>query len=66
MRLTHPYLLDGSIRCLRDGCYRKVIPLESSKDANAGDGGITRGFGAFTAYQVTTVPPNEYSCLTCG
>ena len=47
-----PNPLDGYITCLRQGCNSGMIPLDSSGDADAKDGGITRGFGAFTAYQV--------------
>lgn len=63
-RRIRPFLLDGYITCLREGCNKRVVPLESSKDANAKDGGIARGFGAFTAYQVTSSPSkNEYPRL---
>ena len=55
----HLNLLDGYVTCLREGCGRTVVQLDSSIDSNAGDGGITRGFGAFTAYQVTAFLTNE-------
>jgi len=54
--------LDGHITCLREGCNKSVVPLGSSEHANAQDGGITRGFGAFTSYQVT--PPSLQSTST--
>lgn len=56
-RRTHHYLLDGYITCLREGCGKRIVSLDSSKYANAQDGGITRGYGAFTAYQVTPYSP---------
>lgn len=55
--------LDGYVTCLREGCNKKTIPLDSSKDASAKDGGVTRGFGALTAYQVTSSPPKCVSSV---
>jgi len=40
-----------------------VIPLDGSNDARARDGGITRGFGGFTAYQVAFPPNAGDPCL---
>jgi len=61
---TQPCLPDGSVTCLREGCNKASVPLDSSKDADAKDGGITRGFGSFTAYQVAScILNNERPCL---
>ena len=56
-RRTRHYILDGYVMCLREGCNKRVIRLDNSTHANARDGGITRGYGAFTAYQVISYPP---------
>lgn len=57
MRRTRHCLLDGYVTCLREGCNNRNVPLDKSTHANARDGGITRGYGAFAAYQVISYPP---------